>query len=601
MTFDLQASISQALQAHERGDFESAWSLYQSVLEHAPGNPTAFAMMGVIRMQLGQLDDAEALLAEAAQLDPDNANTLFNLALVIWQDGRATEAKPIFERAAAIDPKGSDSLNMLGRIALDEGLNSDAADHLKKATRLQPKNGRAWLNLCSAYHNLGDYAAAKTACRKARVLLPNDPSCPYNFGGIFLSEKNYEEAERAFREALALDPQHLGSLVNLGVSLVGLYRPEEAEAIARQAVEIAPDDPLATGTLALALTRQGRSEEAIPVCEKTYALAPDDAAALSNLACEHLANGHFDRGWPLFEEMLVSGSRADKVFLDIVNVPRWRGEPVDGKHLIVSGEQGIGEQIMFATMIPELLDAGASVTYACDIRLAPLMARSLPGATIAAAHEWEPDPNVRYDYVIPVGSLAPILRPTFAAFAQQRPMLIPDPALTRELREKYQDGSNDRVIGVSWRSTTPLIGLDKTLSLDEWGDVFSLPGCRFVSVQYGNVAADCQHVERLYGVPMIDDPEIDALKSIEQSAAQIAACDAIVSTSNATLHISGGADVPSFALIGRDPNWYWRLGDDVSPWYRSVRLFRQSLGGAWGHTVRETAAAISDYLASRAD
>lgn len=589
-----QQLLSDALRHHEGGDLETAWTTYQEALKYAPENPIALSMMGVIQQQLGNLDNAEALLGRAAELDPADANTQFNLGLTLWELGRTDEARLAFEQCISLNPRRADALNMLGRIAMDLGDLGTAKTLLKKATRLAPKDGAGWINLTGTLHRLGENEEALTACRKAIRLLPDDPRGPFNMGTIQMDREKVAEAETAFRTAIDLAPDYVDALVNLAVCLIKQYRPEEAETFAARAMEISPDNALAAATLAIALTRLGKKIEALPLYERSLELDPEDGSVISNLACHYLVLGAFDKAWPLFEEMRVNGTREDKVFIDAPGVPEWTGENLAGKKLLVSGEQGVGEQIMFASTLPELLAQGADITYAVDSRMVPLFSRSLPDIRIVDADTWAAEPGGRFDFYASVGSLAMRLRRSTEDFDGQQPFLQADPALTRRLRERYRRGG-DLLVGISWRSASQIIGLAKNVPLDLWDPILTLPDCRFVSVQYGDAQDECDAVRKRLGIEIVVDPEVDALKSIEQNAAQIAACDIIVSISNATLHIAGAMGVRTLAMIGRDPNWYWGegQGSDRSLWYPSVELQRQSNDGQWRHVIDRAAEFVS--------
>jgi len=581
-----------ALTAHQQGDIETAWAGYQEVIRSDPRHASAISMMGVIQQQIGNLDMADQLLQEALGIDSSDANTLFNLGLVKHLRDETETAEHLFKRSIAKDPKRSDSFNMLGQIAIERGDYKLAIRHLKKALKYQPGFAEAFLNLGHAFHELDRLEEAVKAAQKAADLLPDLAEAHYNLASVYMSAKDYVASEAAFNRALELKPDYLDALTNLVFCLIDSRQPEKAEEAARRAIAMAPDDASANNSMGLVFLRQGKSLEALPYLEKALLARPDDEIATSNLACQYLTLGRLSEGWPLFEKMRKHGMRHGRIFEDGRGISEWHGDDLSGQRILVSGEQGIGEQILFAGMLPDLERNGAQVTYVCDPRLVPLMSRSLPSMSFKPFGEWSLDDPTDFDQYIPAGSLGQFLRPTISDFALQHPFLVADPDLTEELHKKYREGSTRKVIGISWRSASIIVGLDKSVPLDLWGPVFDTPDCRFVSLQYGDPREDVASAHDRHGVDIIIDPDVDALKSIEQCAAQVAACDMVVSISNASLHIAGALGVDSHAIIGRDPNWYWALGDARSAWYPDVRIHRQAVEEPWSDVLARVGQAI---------
>ncbi len=594
----LEELLAEGIAHHQAGRLAEAAEVYRRVIELDPGQHLAIAMLGTVALQQGDGNRAQELLGRALEWQPNNPEYLFNSALASDLLGDREGAETLTRQTIDAHPKHAGAHNQLGIYLREAGRLDESRKVLSRASRLDPADAGIWINLSSTLGELGQYKDAISAARKALFRAPDHPVAHFNLGRLLGESEQPGDAVAALEKAVRLSPQYADAWASLAKVLISLNRPEEAEHAARQALVVEPAHHVGLCNLGLSLIRQADYRTALEPLRRAVEISPMDSTGVSNLACTLLALGEFEEGWPLYERMLETDEGRHSVFIRDTASPRWRGESLAGKSILVSAEQGIGEQIMFATLIPRLTDAGARVGYACDPRLVPLVERSLPGVVAIGAAVGDSDPG-GYEFFSPVGSLPGMFCPDIASFPKVPAFLRPDTTLTDTLRARYRDGHEGPVVGISWRSASRLVGIQKNAPLDMWSPVFSLPGCRFISVQYGDVREEVRDIRDRHGIDIMVDDDIDALKSIDANAAQIAACDLIVSISNATLHIAGACGIPTLALVGRDPNWYWRLEDNGrSVWYESVAIDRQASDESWAPVLARTAAKAEALLDS---
>jgi Flp pilus assembly protein TadD len=489
---------------------------------------------------------------------PGEVRAALEAAVALHRAGKLDEAEQKYRDVLAADPKQADAMSLLGQIV----------------------------------HQQGDAKEARALMERARALRPGSPTLTFNLGRLYLEQRDWKNAADINQEAARLAPANSAPLCNLGIALCHLGRPAEGEAALRKSLVLSADNALSWSGLGLALARQDRRDEARAAFEKALALTPDLAEAQFNLAEIFLADMDFVHGWPLF----AARAAADPASFATggampAGAPPWRGEDLTGKSVLIWGEQGLGDQVLFASLIPEILRRTDRVTIACDRRLLTVFARAFPGLPVIsqdddARHMFEAR---TFDVIAPAGSLGRYLRPDTAAFAAQAPFLVGEPWHVEMLRERYKKMSGDLpVIGVSWRSSRADIGTAKSLPIPALVKMLHGVRAAYVSLQYGQretVTRDIVDAAAL-GLSLHDDTRIDPNGDLAGQADQIAAVDLVVSVSNTAVHLAGGLGKPVWTLapVGAGRMWYWFAPTDPwgpSLWYPSMRVFHQRVPGDW--------------------
>ncbi len=540
----------------------------------------------------GQLDQAEALCGVFVAHLPDSGAGWALYGQIALKRGLFRDAADRLERAVALAPDENDLQVNLGMALHRAGRHRDAEQVLKRVLKRDPANAAAFLyaGLCRlAISRFDDAASALSA---ALLLRPEWPEALDGFAMLFLAMDRADKALAFARRAIQAEPGRIPSLELAGLAAEQLGDHEAAGAYYHQAVAVRPD-ALTVSKLATALQRIGRHEDAISAYRHALKREPDSPGLQHAQGSSLLALGRLQEGWPLYAKRHVTGvsieaRRADGNAL--------LAPPKPGMRVVGWADQGVGEQLLFASLIPDLIATGAALAVECDYRLAPLLQRSFPGIT-ACAHTDPAHPALATftEGRFCLSDAAAWFRRGFDDFPPRRGYLTANPHLTAELRARYRARADRPVIGISWRRAdgSPLSNA-KSLPLAQWGPILHVAGCTFVNLQYGDTSAEVEAVSRASGVRIVSDPLVDPLISLDAFAAQVAAMDLVISTSSATAHMAGALGVPVWTLlpVGMGSLWHWFLDRDDSPWYPSMRLFRQSTRGDWGAVLDSVSAAL---------
>ena len=469
---------------------------------------------------------------------------------------------------------------------------------------------------------------AEHALREALELEPRLVDALANLGGVLVERDKSEDALEICRTALEINPHSASSLANLSAALKDLDRLEEAIEAAEKAVET--DPLLAQGYLNLGSARQlsGDLDGAQSAYQKALELKPDYAevhfglgnvcigrgdlegakAAFAraieiqpgfhdahlSLAGVHLTEGDLSGFWSVYA--LRWKSKNNKSFRRYFPQDKWQGQSLAGKRILVWGEQGIGDEILFAGLIPEIAALAGGCVVETESRLVPLFARSFPSVQVVARTD-EPDPRTleaEIELQAPIGDLPRWLRPSFAGFKPLGAYLTPDEQMRRVCRERYDALGEGAKVGISWHSRQ-----GKRIALEDWGPILTVPGACFISLQYGERSEELAGAHSAFGVPIHLDPRIDPLTDMDGFAAQTAAMDAVVTIDNSTLSVAVGLARPTFAMIPKMADWRYTEWQGANPWHDTLYQFRQERPGQWEKVIDEAAAALRQFLEAR--
>lgn len=476
----------------------------------------------------------------------DDARRLLLDGVRLHQAGDLAAAQHCYEAVLARQPDQPDALHLLGLLADHHGDHERAIDLIGRAVAQVPDQAEWHGNLATAMLAAGRAAEAEAGYRRAVGLDPRYVEGHYNLANLLRSRGDATAAAAEFEIALALQPGHVAARNNLAMLLW----------------EDIGDTAAAARHFRLLL-----------------ALAPDAASAHMNYGLLRLSAGAYAEGWAEYEWRWRNADYDEKDWG--LGLPRWDGAPLQGRALLLWGEQGVGDQILYGTMLRDAATrSGARVIVAVEPRLVELFRRSLSPYGLTVVARGTP---VEAAAQCPFGSLGRWLRRDAGDFAAGGIDLVADATRRAELRARYQAVAGDRrLVGLSWRSTNRRIGADKSIPVRDLLPALARPGIQWISLQYGDCAEDLAAL-RAAGIAIHDDPAIDSFRDLDGFAAQIAALDGVVTVSNTTVHVAGGLGVPCRLLLpaGRGRLWYWPVTGNICPWYRSVRITRQTQSGDW--------------------
>jgi Tfp pilus assembly protein PilF len=435
-------------------------------------------------------------------------------------------------------------LQLLGTLRSQQGRTAEAIDALEKAVRLDPRSAAVNFNLGVAYQGHG----------------------------------RLEDAARAYGAVIALDPHMAAAHNNLGNACKILGRMEPAIEAYRRALQLQPDFVEAMHNLANALRDRGAVNDAITNYEHALALDPEFADAHFNLSLALLRNGNFERGWREFEWRFAQSSgapvRRESPF------PAWRGEPLAGKTLLVWAEQGIGDEIHFASLLPELMAQG-HVVVECSAKLVDLFINSFPQAeVIARTRPPHARTLARIDYQIAMGSVARWLRPALASFPPRNAYLVPVAARLDYWRNRLDAIGPGPKIGFCWRSND--LSGERALQctdLAQWGPLFACAGVEFVCLQYDECTVELEQARAKFGVPLHDFGEVDMFDDLAETAALMRSLDVVISAPTAVSVLAGALGVPTWQMIC---GTYWQMhGTDRNPWHPAITVYTRARDQTW--------------------
>jgi len=565
---DIDEKLQQAAAFHQAGQLEQAERICKQILTYNSQNAEAFHFLGIIACQTGKYPVAVDLIIHAIEIDSKQSPFYYSLANALREQGKFMEAIEAYQQAIRIQPNHADAYNNLGTVFINQNRIDDAIEAYRQAIQIQPNQGEAYYNLGNALHR----------------------------------QEKLEEAIEAYQQAIQIQPNYVDAYNNLGVVLIDHEKLRESVQIYQKTLEIQPNYADAYNNLGNALREQGKLEESIRIFQKAIYIQPNHAEAHNNLAMTLLLKGDFKNGWKQYEWR----RQCDNFPFEKrdFSQPFWEGTDPKAKSILVWTEQGIGDEIMFSSILPDLLSRNANVIVESDTRMVSLFQRSFPKIRFIPRQN-PPNSqllNTTMDYQTPIGSLGKWFRTDNNSFILNRnTYLYACPKKTSEIRKKYQELAKEKIlIGISWKST----GINqrqtyskkkKSTLLEHWQPVLAQRNCYFINLQYGNIKQELNEFQKHNNLKIHQDKEIDSLSNLDDFAAQISALDLVISTSNTTVHLAGALGKQVWTLLPHIPDWRWTLEREDTLWYPKMRLFRQHRIGDWSDVFQQVKLALEQY------
>jgi tetratricopeptide (TPR) repeat protein len=579
--------LAEAVAHHQAGRLDEAARLYQAVLEDDPAQCDALNLLGVIAQQQGDPDRAIALLSRALAVRENVPDFHNNIGEAYRARGDLDQAIQHYRRATDLEPTNADAHSNLGVALKTKGALEAAEAHLRRAIEIRPAHSRAHSNLGTVQRALGQTEAAMASLSRAIELDPASADAYSNLGNVLGDLDRDGDAIALYRKALEFDPNHGEALLNLGTALKRAGADiADSTAHYRQAVAAHPEIADAHFNLAVNLVERAGYDEARQEYRATIAIDPDHIAAQGNLARLDLLRGRFADGFDRWHWRW----REPATWVRTLDHPRWRGESLAGRTLLVWGEQGVGDEVMLASVLGEAIAAAGHVIVELDARLVPLFERSFPDATFVARNE-PPLSRIAADDIdvqCALGDLCRWLRRDAEGFATPSAYLQADADAVEAVRVRYGALGPGLKIGIAWRSKprsdTPenvRFSESKSTALERWRPILTNPDVHFVNLQYGDCADELAAVKDQFGVTVHVDASVDQMTSLDDFAAQIAALDMVVAASNTTVHVAGAQGRPVWTMLPYVPDWRWQLRREDTLWYPAMRLYRQPAVGDW--------------------
>lgn len=627
--------LQAALLFHQAGNYKSAEPLYREILKHEPNHVDANCLLGTLFMQIGRFRESEQFLRHAVILQPEHHIARNNLGHTLHGLGNIEAAISEYEKAVGIYPQFSEALNNLGCAKYETGLLAESAEIFQRILQFNPRYAAAHFNLGLVQHEQNDTAAAigsfknairldkkyfdawthlghvyfqlmayKKACfayEQANLIRPLDSKLAGRLGTAYWRNGAKIDAVRMFERAVTLDQNSAEAWVNLSQALTQSGRFQDAVEAGKKTIALHPDNTEGYISFVVALYNNGEYQRARDIIENTLQRWPhniqalkllatiqhrsndpralesydaligvhaDDAVLHWNRALLCLSRGDIANGWDEYEWGLKTKGRPGPKMPS----PHWNGEPLEGKVIVAVREQGMGDELMFSSCIPDLVEVARKVIFVCDPRFVELFRRSFAGCEVIGiergASLLEITKEYHPDYYVRVGSLPRYFRRTLDSFPNREAYVIPEISQLNNWKGWLASLGSGLKVGICWRSglSNPLRDTGST-TVEEWSQVFAVKNITWVNLQYGDCEAELRRAESLYGIKIHRPPDLDQFNELDKLTALAAALDMVV-TAGTSVHVVSGAVGTATLMLGRAP--IMSLGTPTEPWFKRV-------------------------------
>ena len=507
---------------------------------------------------------------------------LFQLrGLIAFKQQNLNAAIDFFHKGLAIEPSCAALSDALGTALLEMGQLDDAIASYRRALLNDARNAGTLNNLGLVLQKNKDWEKSEKAFQDSLIYRPGDVMTRLNLAEVFAVQEKFESAEALYWTMIADDNQLIDAYQMLGECLMSQRKWDDALSLAETGILAGLNDAEIYTLKSYALGALMRFGEAETAIGKAIKLDPNNNQAQIALSILYFYQEKWPDAWKNYEARWGLPTITRRPF----SQSQWQGQSLAGKKLLIWGEQGVGDEVMYASMITDVLALGADITFETDSRLVPLFERSCPEIKCVARH-LEPVYEIQkteFDYQIPLASLGQYVRKDEASFGNGAAFLQSDKQKTSKLRQKYKKGDDLRV-GIAWYSSDGR-GLSKSMTLMDFLPLFEVPGVQFVDLQYGDMSEERKTFKETTGFNLIHDDDVDQMQSIDDFASQIEALDLVISISNSTVHIAGALGVPTWVILGAAPMQRWLMDRTDSPWYASIEVIRKRTEKDTGYVI----------------
>jgi len=488
----------------------------------------------------------------------------FNKALLHHAANRIDQAIKHYRLALDCNPDHLPSLQVIALLMQQNGQHRNALDYYRHAIGLNPHSPVLHNAIANCYDSCSLLQQARYHYKQAINLRQDYAEALNNYGNICRKLGDYETAEQSLLDALRLNIS-VETLANLGLLMAEKKKYSAASSFYDHALRI----------------------------------QPENARVLWNKSLLLLSRGELKHGWALYDQGLAAKTRPNQISIDKLPEEKYNREFFRDKVLHIHREQGIGDEIMFASCLAEIIAISKKCIVETDDRLVPLFQRSfkqakiLPRSEILLAHNHSQDENI--DVHISIASLPRFLRHSFDDFPQAHHYLLAYKQATSAWKNRYKKLGDKFAIGISWRGGFGDQGLKRSAELNDWSALLHRDDCQFVNLQYGQVDEELKQFADI----VAEWPDTDHFHNLEQLAAQISALDLVITVSNVTAHLAGALGKPVWIILPYATNWRWFNGRNPCPWYKQARLFKQNTAGDWQSLFSEVNRELEKLLQSK--
>ncbi len=525
--------------------------------------------------QAGKVRQAECLCREVLKIEPRNSGALFLSGLICQQSNEFDKAITFYQRALQFDPGLISAYYNLGSVFQEKGQLEEAIAYYQRVLELDPTLADAWNGMGIVFQEKGQLEEAITYYQRALELDPRLADAYYNLGKVFCEKGQLDGAIAHYQKALRLNPNSAEVYNNLGFCLQEKWPGDEALTYFQRAIGLNPHFAEAYYNLALYHHDRNLLDEAVAYYKKAIEYKPDFADAHWNMACALLLAGNFDQGWREYEWRWKLKDHRGHTFSSTL----WDGSDISGRTVLLHAEQAFGDTIQFIRYAPLVARRGARVVVQCPKELASLLGKVEGVEQVVADGGQLPD----FDLQCPLLSLPHVFETTLENIPVEIPYITADLLLFRKWRDRLHCDGPGFKVGLVWTGRTKAKReRGRSCSLALFSALAGFDNIKFYSLQKGEGSEQAKTPPK--DMKLIDYTE--EIQDFSDSAALIANLDLIISIDTAVAHLAGALGRPVLTLLPFVPDWRWLLNRDDSPWYPTMRLFRQPSPGDWEAVIR---------------
>lgn len=624
-------NLNLALNLQNNGKFQEAEKIYNNLLEKYPDNYDILNLLGVLSFQtkkyteaikyitkaieikpaavsynnlghsltaIKDLDKAICAYQKALELNPDSIETYFSLIRIFQEKKETDKAIFYYQQIIKINPDNAEAYNNLGLIFRGENNFNDAINCYKKALEINPTYLKAIFNLANVLRAANNFDEAIKYYYKAMELNPEFEEAYNNLGTVFNEKNEKNKAILNYKKAIEINPEFVDAYCNLAMVLKEQGKIDEALSWCYKAIVINPDNAEVYNKIGVILYYEKRFEEALNWYEKAVNLKPDSEEFHFNLGSTQILLENLEDGWENYDYRHFKNIK-QKLKIESFKQPLWKGESLQNKTIYTYYEQGLGDSIQFVRYLPILKEMGTKVLFKAQTSLIELFKQNYPDIEIL--DESIQDKTLNFDLFSPILSLPGALKTNINNIPETKKYLKADPEKRNYYKEKIasshltdaplNDSYNKFKLGIVWQgSHTNKNDKNRSVSLDFFSEIAKLENINLYSLQKG------------VGEEQIEKSSLNIINlgssfnDFSDTAAAIENLDLVICVDTAVAHLSGALGIPTWILIPYIPCWRWFTERTDSPWYDSVKLFRQKEPGNWNEVKDRVLKAISTIL-----
>lgn len=504
----------------------------------------------------------------------------FKQALDLYNNNRLPEARVILDELLKEGDKSIDAVYLHAIIDFKLGDIASAIEYFEFSSRLSPRHAESHYNLGLCYSKAGKTDLSIEHYKKAIELKPSHSNSMNNLGAIYFEQRNLDEAEKLYLRALKYEPNNSNAICNIGNIKLARNKPDEAIECYQKAIDTKPGEDIefsvasAYNNIGFVKIEYGLLDEAFTYFDKSIEADPTYCEPYFNKARAYLLLGEFEKGWGFYEWRMKRKDFGTRQFAK----PRLTNQAINGKTVLVYTEQGLGDTIQFIRYLPMLKEKGCKIIFECAKILIPIFS-GLDWYEQIIPQKTDAEPAVDYDYQIPLLSLPYYFNTDLNSIPNGTPYVQLNEDVVKKWRSILADDKHLKV-GIVWAGNPGHIrDRDRSCKISDFLPLFNIEGIKIHILQKG--AAQNQVKDIIYPYVDMNKFEFDKEGTFYDIAAIIKNLDLVITVDTSIAHLAGAMNKPVWTLVTYTPDWRWMLNRDDTPWYPSMRLFRQPSAGDW--------------------